>query len=124
MAMTVRTSDSSCHRASIYDRRQEGSRRFIVKILAHQRHRLNDTQSPIQAPTKKLCIAAWNEQARSGDAVCRADQRLHIIIGFTDCMAEGTNQRRVPCNPTIMLDHTRGLLLNRLEEFVVTLVTM
>jgi hypothetical protein len=80
---------------SIEDRRQKRSLRVAVGSKAHQRHRLHDPQSLLQGPAKQLGVANGQHEPGPREGGGRPDQRLQVVSGLANGMAEEPDAGRV-----------------------------
>jgi hypothetical protein len=109
---------------SVQDRGQKRPGGLIVQAEAHQRHRLDHAQTMPQAPTQQLAVARRQQKPRPGKGGGGADESLEVLIALPYGMAEKADCGGVSCDAAAVLDHRRGFLRDRVEEFLPALVAV
>jgi hypothetical protein len=91
-------------------------RRLVMRVKAHQGHRLDDAQPSLQAPAQHLAVACRKQETRLREFRRRADQGFQVFVALPNRVAEEADPCRVAGDAPIVLDYGRGPLPYSLEQ--------
>lgn len=106
------------------NRRQVCPSGFIVKPRRHQRHRLNDSKSALEAPTEQCRVASWDKNPRPLKFRGSGNQRLQVLISLAHSMTEEGDGGSVGFDLPIGFGDHGCPLLNSIAKLTATVVAM
>src|SRR5579871_5621380 len=91
---------------------QPGAGGLVVEPQAHQRQALGGAQTFGQAPAHQLAVAGRDEHARTAEGFGRPEQRLEVVVGLADRVAEEGDGAGVARDAARALHHPRRALVD------------